>query len=177
MKEICYDIFDSSIGTILVASTGLGLCLVLINRDGRAGALEELRLFCSGKTVRDKDRHDKIKADIRRYLGGARVKFRVELDISIGTEFQRLVWRELLNIPYGETRSYKQVAENVGCPRASRAVGQANGRNPIPIIIPCHRVINSNGSLGGYSGGIDVKKRLLVIEGISPSLLPQSCRY
>lgn len=166
MKEICYDIFDSSIGMILVASTGLGLCLVSINREGRAGAFEELRLFSNGRPVRDKDRHDKLKADIRRYLNGERVKFKVELDISIGAEFQRMVWRELLNIPYGETRSYKQVAEKIGCPRASRAVGQANGRNPLPIIIPCHRVINSNGSLGGYSGGIEVKKRLLAIEGI-----------
>jgi O-6-methylguanine DNA methyltransferase len=166
LKEISYDIFDSSIGTILVASTGLGLCLVSINREGRAGTLEELRFFSNGRPVRDKDRHGKIKADIRRYLNGERVKFKMELDISIGTEFQRLVWRGLLNIPYGKTRSYKQIAENIGCPRASRAVGQANGRNPLPIIFPCHRVINSNGSLGGYSGGIEIKRRLLAIEGI-----------
>ena len=166
MKEIYYDIFDSSIGTILVASTGLGLCLVSINREGRTGVLKELSLWPEFKPVGDTMMHSELKADIRRYLNGERVRFKVELDISIGTEFQRLVWRELLNIPYGETRSYKQIGEQICCPRASRAVGQANGRNPLPIIIPCHRVINSNGSLGGYSGGIEIKKKLLAIEGI-----------
>lgn len=166
MKELYYDIFDSSIGTILLVSTRLGLCLVSLNKEGRAGAFDELSLWPGIKPVRDTQRHSEIKEDLKRYLSGERVEFEVDLDILGGTEFQRLVWRELLNIPYGETKSYKWLAEKICCPNASRAVGQANGKNPLPIIIPCHRVINSDGSLGGYSGGIEVKRRLLKIEGV-----------
>ena len=166
MKEIYYDLFDSPIGEILVASTEFGLCLVSIDMGERVGALEVFSVWPDHRPVRDAGRHSAIKADLKRYLKGARVKFNAKTDISIGTDFQRMVWRELGNIPYGETRSYKWVADGVGCPKGSRAVGQANGRNPLPIIIPCHRVINSDGSLGGYSGGIEIKKMLLGIEGV-----------
>lgn len=166
LEKIFYDIFDSPIGTILVASTGLGLCLVSINKEGRAGAFRELSLRPDYKPERDTRRHADIKADLKRYLKGERVEFKVKIDISGGTDFQRMVWRTLCNIPYGETKSYKWLADLVGCPNGFRAVGQANGKNPIPIIIPCHRVINSDGSIGGYSGGIEIKKRLLEIEGI-----------
>lgn len=166
MKDIYYDIFDSPIGTILVASTRLGLCLVSINKEGREWAFRGLSIWTDHKPVRDIRRHSNIKADLKRYLKGERIKFGVKIDISGGTDYQRLVWRELLNIPYGETRSYKWLAERIGLPKAFRAAGQANGKNPLPIIIPCHRVINSDGTLGGYSGGIEIKKRLLAIEGI-----------
>lgn len=89
-----------------------------------------------------------------------------------GTEFQRSVWNELLNIPFGETRSYLQVAVAIGKPSATRAVGAANGQNPIPVIIPCHRVIGSDGSLTGYGGGLPIKRKLLELEGLlSPALL------
>ena len=99
-----------------------------------------------------------------RYFQGRRVEFRFPLDLR-GTEFQVKVWRKLTEIPYGEVRSYKWVAEQVGRPRAYRAVGNAVASNPIAIIIPCHRVIRSDGSIGGYGYGIGMKKKLLQLEG------------
>lgn len=97
------------------------------------------------------------------YLEGRRTTFDLPLN-PYGTEFQKKVWKALCDIPYGETRSYKQVAEAIGNSKASRAVGMANNKNPIMIIIPCHRVVGSNGSLVGYAGGIDIKEKLLSIE-------------
>jgi methylated-DNA-[protein]-cysteine S-methyltransferase len=100
---------------------------------------------------------------LRAYFAGDLRSFRVPLDPS-GTVFQRRVWSELLNIPYGETRSYGQIAAAIGAPTAVRAVGAANGANPIPILVPCHRVIGSNGALMGYGGGLALKQRLLDLE-------------
>lgn len=97
------------------------------------------------------------------YFAGTLVEFDLDLDL-VGTDFQRRVWKALLTIPYGETRSYGQIAVQIGSPNASRAVGLANGHNPIGIIVPCHRVIGANGSLTGYGGGLDRKKKLLDME-------------
>ena len=106
-----------------------------------------------------------LEARLRRYLGGRKVvSFNDELDLSGATTFQRRVWRVTGLIPYGETRSYAWVAEQVGKPKAVRAVGQALAQNPLPIIIPCHRVIRKNGKLGGFGGGIEMKKTLLKLE-------------
>ena len=101
---------------------------------------------------------------LRAYFAGQLRRFDLPLDMR-GTDFQIRVWRELENIPYGETRSYSQVAAAIGAPQAVRAVGAANGANPIPIIVPCHRVIGSSGKLVGYGGGLPLKKRLLALEG------------
>ena len=102
--------------------------------------------------------------ELRAYFAGSLRVFRVPLDMQ-GTDFQLSVWNYLLKISYGETRSYSQVAEAVGRPKAVRAVGAANGSNPVAIIVPCHRVIGSNGKLTGYGGGLPLKKRLLELEG------------
>ena len=101
---------------------------------------------------------------LRAYFAGELRRFDLPLDMQ-GTDFQLRVWRELERIPYGETRSYLQVAEGIGAPRAVRAVGAANGANPIPIVVPCHRVIGANGKLVGYGGGLPLKRRLLELEG------------
>jgi methylated-DNA-[protein]-cysteine S-methyltransferase len=98
------------------------------------------------------------------YFAGSLRAFRLPLDPQ-GTDFQKRVWRELQTIPYGELRSYLDVAEAIGAPRAVRAVGAANGANPIPIVVPCHRVIGSSGKLVGYGGGLPLKERLLALEG------------
>jgi methylated-DNA-[protein]-cysteine S-methyltransferase len=98
---------------------------------------------------------------LRQYAGGRDVAFYLPLDLGKATSFQRAVWRATASIPYGETRSYAWVAKRVGRPHAARAVGQALGANPVPIIIPCHRVISSSGGLGGFSGGLSMKRRLL----------------
>ena len=105
------------------------------------------------------------------YFAGDRIEFDLELDL-IGTEFRRRVWAALLTIPYGETRSYGEIARQIGAPGAFRAVGLANGHNPIGIIVPCHRVIGSNGSLTGYGGGLDRKRALLELEKSRISPIP-----
>lgn len=106
---------------------------------------------------------DLVVAQLNEYFGGQRREFEIPLSLE-GTEFQRHVWQGLMKIPYGMTASYKDVAEQIGRPRAMRAVGTANGRNRLPIIIPCHRVIAHDGSLGGYSSGLENKKWLLAHE-------------
>lgn len=102
---------------------------------------------------------------IKEYLGGDRKYFDLPIE-TIGTEFQKKVWNELRNIPYGQTKTYKDIALAIKNEKACRAIGNANNKNPLPIIIPCHRVIGSNGKLVGYSGGLDIKEKLLNIENI-----------
>jgi methylated-DNA-[protein]-cysteine S-methyltransferase len=102
---------------------------------------------------------------LEEYFAGERTDFDVTMELD-GTEFQRSVWRELTRIPYGTTISYKELARRVGRPNGPRAVGQANGRNPIPIIVPCHRVVASDG-IGGYGGGLPMKRALLAVEGVT----------
>lgn len=106
----------------------------------------------------------RVAQQLREYFRGERRRFELELRPS-GTDFQRSVWKELLRVPYGTTITYRELARRVGRPKAVRAVGQANGRNPIPIVVPCHRVIGADGKLTGFGGGLDVKRRLLDLEG------------
>lgn len=105
--------------------------------------------------------------ELNEYYAGTRKSFEVPLDLKIGTEFQREAWQKLREIPYGTTISYGEQAKAMGRPKAVRAVGGANGRNPIPVIIPCHRVVSSLGKLHGFSGGLDLKRYLLAVEGLS----------
>lgn len=106
---------------------------------------------------------DEAARQLEEYFRGKRKTFKLPLKLK-GTEFQKLVWDALLTIPYGETRSYSEIACQIGRPKASRAVGMANHRNPVAIVVPCHRVIGKNGSLTGYAGGLDKKERLLDLE-------------
>lgn len=101
---------------------------------------------------------------LKEYFAGTRHQFELELDFT-GTAFQKQVWQALLTIPFGETRSYSQIAQQIGNPKAVRAVGAANGRNPISIIAPCHRVIGASGGLTGFAGGLEAKQYLLALEG------------
>ena len=110
-----------------------------------------------------------IARQLRAYFAGELREFDLPLDVE-GTPFQKRVWTELGSIPYGETRSYLQVAAAIGAPRAVRAVGAANGANPAPIVVPCHRVIGTSGKLVGYGGGLPLKKRLLEIEGLGNTM-------
>lgn len=127
------------------------------------------RLFLPGEGIprlvsRETPLLSKGRDEILAYLRGERRSFDLPLD-PMGTPFQQAVWAELRRIPYGETRSYAQVAAGIGRPKAVRAVGQANHRNPLPIFIPCHRVIGAPGKLTGYGGGLDLKQKLLELEG------------
>jgi methylated-DNA-[protein]-cysteine S-methyltransferase len=108
-------------------------------------------------------RCQELEVQIAEFFEGTRKQFNLPLD-PIGTQFQKTVWQELLKIPFGETRSYLQIAKAIGQPKATRAVGAANGANPIALIIPCHRVIGASGKLTGYGGGIEMKARLLDFE-------------
>ena len=152
---IHYRTVDSPIGALALAGRGRALTnLRMLNQtyepDGSSW-LRDDRAF--------PDAVDQLEA----YFAGKRTDFDVELNL-VGSEFQRRVWQALLTIPYGETRSYGQVAEQIGAAGAARAVGLANGHNPIAIIVPCHRVIGANGSLTGYGGGLDRKRSLLEME-------------
>lgn len=115
--------------------------------------------FCGGHPLLDE-----LARQLSAYFAGTLRRFDLPLDLQ-GTEFQKRVWRQLETIPFGETRSYRQIADAIGTPAAVRAVGAANGANPIPIVVPCHRVIGTSGKLVGYGGGLPLKKRLLVLEG------------
>lgn len=117
------------------------------------------------------DRNRDTEAELAQYLAGRRRVFDLPLRL-LGTGFEKDVWRAVESIPYGRTATYREIAQLVGRPRATRAVGAANGKNPLPIVIPCHRVVGSNGSLTGYGGGLAVKRRLLALEGAldSPSV-------
>jgi len=112
-----------------------------------------------------------LQNQLERYFAGEPVRFRVPLDLRAGTPFQQKVWCALQRIPHGQTRSYAWVARQIGSPRAARAVGAACGANPVPVIVPCHRVIASDGALGGFSGGLARKRALLLLEraGIRPT--------
>jgi methylated-DNA-[protein]-cysteine S-methyltransferase len=107
---------------------------------------------------------DRVAEQLQRYFSGERVGFDIPLDIPQATAFQQEVWKAAAAIPYGETRSYAWIAKRIGRPRAARAVGQALGANPLPVLIPCHRVISSAGTLGGFSGGLSMKRQLLGLE-------------
>ncbi|HTN41104.1 MAG TPA: methylated-DNA--[protein]-cysteine S-methyltransferase [Asticcacaulis sp.] len=123
-----------------------------------------------GDLIEDADNPYLIQAEqeLAEYFAGKRLVFTVPLDFK-GTDFQQSVWRALLTIPFGETRSYGQIAAQLGKPSASRAVGAANGKNPISIIAPCHRVIGTNGTLTGFAGGLETKAHLLALEGHADS--------
>jgi epoxyqueuosine reductase len=116
-------------------------------------------------------RLDDLARQLNDYFAGRLHDFDVPLDMR-GTPFQLIVWDALLDVAYGETRTYSQVAAAIGRPDAVRAVGTANGANPVPIIVPCHRIIGSNGRLVGYGGGLDLKRRLLEVEGVMAPLVP-----
>ena len=152
---------------LTVASVPEGLCWLAL---GSAGEEEEtLRAWAAGRLpeaflVRRREANSQVLEQLQEYFRGERREFTLPLRL-MGTEFQRQVWCQLCQIPYGETRSYGELAVMAGNPKASRAVGMANNRNPVAIVVPCHRVIGKDGSLTGYGGGLDLKEKLLQLEG------------
>jgi methylated-DNA-[protein]-cysteine S-methyltransferase len=149
-----YTTVTSPIGELLLASDGRVLTgLHMAPFEPRSG------------WRRDESPFKDVAAQLAAYFSGARKAFDVVHEAE-GTHFQRRVWRALLDIPYGETISYGELARRIGNPRAVRAVGRANGANPIAVIVPCHRVIGANGTLTGYGGGLDRKAKLLALEGV-----------
>ena len=164
--ELRYVTFNTDMGWVGILGSAKGLlCITLPQRSA-----QEARQLLGG-SVNDTTWAPHLFDDIIQrfglYFSGHRVTFPDELDFSEATPFQRQVWEETRLISYGETRSYAWVARQVGKPKAARAVGQAMGSNPLPIIIPCHRVITSNGKLGGFGGGLEMKRQLLSLEAVA----------
>jgi methylated-DNA-[protein]-cysteine S-methyltransferase len=149
---------------MVVAASSKGVIRVGLPGEAEAKVLSPLRK-CTGNSLEqgETDILRQAKEELIEFFQGKRQKFDVPTHFE-GTDFQKRVWRALMSIPYGETRSYQNIACEAGNVRAVRAVGMANNRNPIPIIVPCHRVIGKNGSLVGYGGGLQMKKRLLSLE-------------
>jgi methylated-DNA-[protein]-cysteine S-methyltransferase len=165
MEKVFYSSFYSPLlEEVFVASTEEGVFMVDFLTSEKA-FLKELRGRFLGEILRDDQKNAKALSQLQKYLKGELKQFNCPLDLR-GTPFQRKVWSRLSKIPYGKTRSYKEIARDIGHPRAFRAVGNANGANPIPLILPCHRVIESNGGLGGFGHGISVKRQLLEFEQI-----------
>lgn len=160
---LSYITFDTAMGWVGILSSARGLVRLTLPQGSAQGALELLGSSLSHAT-RSPHQFEDMISRLRIYLGGRKAAFPDELDLSRATHFKRKVWQITRLIPYGESRSYHWVAQQIGQPDAMRAVGQALAQNPLPIIIPCHRVVASNGKLGGYSGGVEMKRRLLHLE-------------
>ena len=161
MEKIYYIEYNFyKIGRLIIASHKDKLVFIDIIEDKLNKFAEKLNL----KPVKDMSPNKLAINQLEEYLAGKRTSFDIPREFLVGTDFQVKVWNELAEIPYGKTISYKELAVNTGNPNAQRAVGSANSKNPLPIIYPCHRVINSNGALGGYSCSLCVKKILLEIE-------------
>jgi len=156
--------FESPIGVLRAASTAVGLAHLDLPQASGSGFAGWVERYAPGAVVREAwEPNRRAIAQILEFLEGKRRAFDLPLDLR-GTPFQRRVYAELLRIPYGEVRSYVGVARSLGQPGAMRAVGTANGANPVPLVVPCHRVIAADGGLGGYGGGPALKKRLLAME-------------
>jgi methylated-DNA-[protein]-cysteine S-methyltransferase len=162
MEAAAY-IFQTELGWVGVASSTLGLQRFILPQSSFADVCQKLGIELKPDSELPESLRS-ISDRLKLYFNGYKILFLDELDLSGGTEFQRKVWKATRLIPYGETRSYSWIAERIGNHNAVRAVGQALGENPLPIIVPCHRVLGKNGGLGGYGGGIDLKGYLLWLE-------------
>ncbi len=177
----CFNVYGfKPLCKIFVARTRKGICFIelLAQQSLRAPEgcvaissqntrLLRQSLAMTAKLIKDNAAIKDIRNALTGYLAGDKTTFSdVPIDLSIGTQFQQRVWLKLRDIPYGEVKTYKWVTEGIGLPEGVRAVGQACGSNPVPIIIPCHRVIRADGSLGGYSSGVALKRKLLRLEGL-----------
>ena len=159
-------VFQTPWGWMGVSETAKGIDAVVLPKASRQTVLSELRLssaeLLEGRTS---PRLREAQAQLTGYLAGTRRSFDLSLDLSRGTSFQQKVWRTLLRVSYGRLRSYRWVAVRIGGSEYARAVGNAAGENPIPIVIPCHRIVAQDASLGGFSGGLPTKRKLLILEG------------
>lgn len=173
IMEIRFTTGASPLGSVVVAATDKGVCAVSL-RESDAGAEESLRApFPKAEIKRDDAGLEQTLDLVRERIAGRKLDTEVPLDLQ-GTEFQREVWSQLLSIPAGSTRSYLDVAEAIKRPKATRAVAQACGANPVAVVVRCHRVVMSDGSLGGYSGLPGVKKALLTVEGAVTHPAPEA---
>ena len=164
LLDVAYRTIDSPVGSLLLAATEKGLVRVAYQREDHDRVLETLATKLSPRILRAPARLDQAAFELDQYFAGTRTAFDLPLDLSLSHGFRQLVQRYLPTIAYGQTQSYAQVARLVGHPNAVRAVGTACATNALPIIVPCHRVIRTDGTLGGYVGGLEAKTSLLALE-------------
>jgi methylated-DNA-[protein]-cysteine S-methyltransferase len=164
LLDVAYELHDTPVGTLLIAVTDHGLCEIHYDADPEAEAERLARLF-GVRVLRSPQPTDEARRQLDEYFAGERREFDLAVDLRPAREFGRAVLEELAQVPYGELTTYGALAAKAGRPRAARAVGTVMNRNPVPIVLPCHRVVGSTGSLVGYGGGLDRKRALLELEG------------
>ncbi len=164
LLDAAYDVVDTPIGALLVAATDRGLLRISFDADPDH-SLAQLSRVAGRRILRAPAAVDSVRRELDEYFEQRRRSFDLSVDLRGTTPFTAQVLHELALVPYGQTASYRQLAERVGRPRAARAIGMVMNHNPIPIVLPCHRIVGSDGSLVGYGGGLDRKERLLRLEG------------
>lgn len=169
LLDVAYAELDSPIGELIVFVTPRGLLRVKYADEPVDDVLAEVAARVSPRILRAPRRTDPVRRELEGYFALRRRRFDLPIDWSLVRGFAGSVLRETARIPFGDVRSYGQVARQAGSPRAARAAGNALGSNPIPIVVPCHRVLHADGGLGGYSGGLDRKRYLLALEGSLPA--------
>ncbi|MBX3067927.1 MAG: methylated-DNA--[protein]-cysteine S-methyltransferase [Cryobacterium sp.] len=162
--SISYRTVDSPIGTLLLATTSAGLVRVAFENEPEDLVLQELSSKLSPAILYNPKGLDEVARELDEYFKGTRRVFEIPLDFGLSRGFRRTVIERMVKVPFGNTRTYSQLAVEAGNPKATRAVGSACATNPIPIVLPCHRILRSDGSLGGYRGGLDAKRFLLALE-------------
>jgi methylated-DNA-[protein]-cysteine S-methyltransferase len=164
LLDVAYATLDSPVGPLLLALTPHGLVRVAYVDGGEDQVLSELAARVSPRVIRAPRKLDEPRRELDQYFAGDRREFELPLDWQLIRGFGRKVLSAAARVPYGSVSTYKQMASEAGSPRAARAAGNALGANPLPIIVPCHRILHSSGGLGGYTGGLERKRRLLAIE-------------
>jgi methylated-DNA-[protein]-cysteine S-methyltransferase len=165
LVDVAWTVTDSPVGQLVLAATPAGV--VKINFGGEDEMVDDLARRISPRVLRVPRRLDVVRRELDEYFAGQRQEFDVPLDWQLSRGFRRIALDELARgVPFGHTVSYKQLAEQAGSPKASRAIGSAMATNPIPIVVPCHRVLARNGTLHGYTGGLHRKQHLLQLEGV-----------
>lgn len=168
LLDVAYELHDTPVGRLLIAVTERGVCEIHYDADPDEEAERLARLF-GVRVLRSPRPTDDARHQLDEYFAGERREFDLEVDLRPAREFGRAVLEQLARVPFGELTTYGTLAARAGRPRAARAVGTVMNRNPVPIVLPCHRVVGSTGSLAGYAGGLDRKRTLLELEG---ALLP-----
>ena len=166
LLDVAYAMSDSPFGPLLLAATPKGLVKLSLPGHDPEEALEDLAARISPRVLEAPARLDEARRELDLYFEGKLTKFDLPLDWQLSGNFRRRALRTIDRIPYGKTRSYTEIARSAGNERAVRAAGTACGANPIPIVVPCHRVLRTSGALGGYGGGLPMKEALLELEGI-----------
>jgi methylated-DNA-[protein]-cysteine S-methyltransferase len=164
LLDVAYDLVDTPVGTLLVAATERGLCRIAYDAEPER-EVERLAQAFGIRILRTARPIDPARKQLDEYFDGKRQRFDLDVDLALQADFNRRVLRELAHVPYGEVVTYGELAARAARPRAARAVGTVMNRNPLPIVLPCHRVIGSTGKLVGYAGGLERKETLLRLEG------------